>query len=372
MDTSNQIDSSEPQLQQLLDFPPQSGPQGVNPNPNLYQLVIAKKWKEAEEFLSAEDISREEKIDALSYRDEDNGHTPLVRAILKNKVSTPIPIHLLKSMIKIGGLDVLQLKNYSDWNVLHWASYSNHVTLEVFKLVVQKSNLSMINAKNNYNKSPLDILLEKGSAATMYKIQCIITREKQLSNANTSMRRTISWARDLPKPEQLLLFKNSYFRNMLNSIFISPHYLFVAMADLYVQLAVVLVYSVFLRISSVNQLAFPIFPSLIILATGFGWFVIRKTTQLMTSYLKTFFLEPANVLDIIQFVLLAGSITIVYLGEMSEGGWTNVQLSRIDRLVLTSATCVSWLKLLFVIGNLYYAVAVFVAAIITVSETVIQ
>jgi hypothetical protein len=148
----------------------------------------------------------------------------------------------------------------------------------------------------------------------------------------------------------------------LNFIFISPHYLFVAMADLYVQLAVVLVYSVFL-----NQVAFPIFPSLIILTTGFGWFLIRKTTQLMTSYLKTFFLEPANVLDIIQFALLAGSITIVYLGEMNEGGWTIVLLSRIDRLVLTSATCVSWLKLLFVIGNLYYSVAVFVAAVITVS-----
>ena len=148
MDTSNQIDNSEQQLQQLLDFPPQSRPQDTNSK--LYQLVIAKKWKDAEEFLFAENISREEKIDALSYRDEDNGHTPLVRAILKNKVSTPIPIHLLKSMIKIGGLDVLQLKNYSDWNVLHWASYSNHVTLEVFKLVVQKSNLSMIHSKNNY------------------------------------------------------------------------------------------------------------------------------------------------------------------------------------------------------------------------------
>lgn len=344
----------------------------------LYDWIIAKDWKKAEEYLTDRDIPKEEKKTALKFQDEDNGHTPLVRAILKQSA----PISLIKAMIKTGGLEVLQLKNQSDWHVLHWAAYSNHVSLEVYKLLIQKSNLEMFYATNNYNNTPLEILLEKGksTSTSMDKIQAIIAKEQRLSNSNYSLTKTISWARQFPESEQNIILKHSFFKTILNSVFISPQYLFVSMMDLYIQFAIVLVFSFFLRNaildddmnSSTNSGSSgstgSIMPTLIILIFGFIWFFIRKTTQLMSSFLKTFFLEPSNVLDIIQFVLLVGSIAIISVGGTNITDGSDSRLSTMDRVVFTSTTCISWLKLLFVIGNLYYSVAVFVAAIITVSK----
>ena len=368
--------------------------------PKFYDLVSSKKWKEAQEYLLDEEINKAVKKSVLFYRDEDMGHTALVRAILRQNT----PISLIKAMVKIGGVDVLQLKNFTGWNVLHWAAYSNHVNLEVFKLLLHGCSLDVLSATNNYGNTPLETLLEKRDAAPIHKIQAIIAKEKQLISDSSSVSsnsanyksiyNTISWARELAISEQIYVFKNNSFRNMLNAMFISPKYLFVAMADFYVQLAIVIVFSFVLRQSIMDITASSgidsgsgfgrstlLLSSFITLIVGFVWFVIRKTTQFMTSHLNTFFLDPENVLDIIQFVLLMGSIMIIQMVDLrfrnmnyDQGGGTGeeddigIELSTISRIVFTSATCVSWLKLLLVIGNLYYSVAVFVTAVIVVSK----
>jgi hypothetical protein len=334
----------------------------VGANSQLYEWVILKQWKEAEDFLSDEEIENEQKVNSLCYQDEDNGHTPLIRAVLKQSA----PTSLLKNMIRIGGLEMLQIKNESDWTILHWVAYSNHVSIETFKLILHKCDLVMISSKNNYNNTALEILLEKGHAESIHKIQALLAKEQQLTKSNSSMSQTISWARELPKKEQIHVFKNDAFKNMLNAMFISPQFLFVAMADFYIQFAVVLVFSYLVQ-NSIAKGDVGVLPSILILFFALLWFLIRKTTQLVTSYLKTFFLDPMNVLDIIHFVLLIGSISIISVEGLGSSGLADIELSTIDRTALTLATCASWLKLLFVIGNLYYSVAVFVVAMITVS-----
>ncbi len=391
----------------------------------LYDLILAKNFTQAEEFLSNTNISIKDKKVNLQYQDNtDNefnqGHTPVVRAILKQST----PFSLIKLMIQYGGIQTLRIPNTSQWTILHWAAYSNHVSLDVFKLILQKCDLAMIKGVNNYGKTSLEILFEKVQSSSssssssssihaqnqqdvmksvMDKVHALITKEQRLvlhqqqlskinavayhdhsqyshgrtttntsGNSNSSIYQTIKWARQLPESQQnTVLFKHDGFKNLLNYIFISRPYLFVSMMDLYVQLGIVAIYSFFLRtaLHSSSPSSAELIPSLIILTIGFIWFFLRKTTQLLSSQLKMFILEPCNVLDMIQFVLLIGSIFIVLM-LMDNEDERGFSISVLDRIVFTAATCVSWLKLLFVVGNLYYSIAVFIIAVIAVSMIV--
>jgi len=339
----------------------------VSEDARLYELITSKNWKRAEEFLDDKStFNKEEKLENLQYQDS-NGYTPLVKAVLKKSA----PVSLIKTMINLGKRETLEVTNDSDWNVLHWAAYSNNVSLEVFKLILEKSNRDVIYAKNNYDKTPLEILLNRNKAAFIDKTLALLVKEQLLSDQKTTVDRlctswstikTLAWAHHLPESEKDIVLERPLFKAILNSTFICPRYIFISMMDLYMQIALVLVFSFFLRNAIIQSDTSP-FLSLIILVVCFVWFLIREMTELMLTYLKNYFLEPTNVLDIIQFVLLAGSIVIIFASGIDDD--LN-PLSTIDHAVFISATCVAWLKLLFVVGNLYYNGAVFANGVITI------
>jgi hypothetical protein len=85
--------------------------------------------------------------------------------------------------------------------------------------------------------------------------------------------------------------------------------------------------------------------------------------QLFATRLETFVRSYANYIDISQIVLVVWSIGI--LRQVEEG--QDLVHSSSFRGIMISATALSWLGLLVVIGHLNYNISVFISAFVKVS-----
>eukprot|EP00979_Chaetoceros_neogracilis_P012894 scaffold3531_cov148-Chaetoceros_neogracile.AAC.3 len=83
------------------------------------------------------------------------------------------------------------------------------------------------------------------------------------------------------------------------------------------------------------------------------WLLFRELVQYLSATAKFYFGDAANFVDLIQIVLVIVVLLISFVGKGS-----------IDEGLLVACIGVAWTRLIFVISNLHYSLALFVAALL--------
>jgi hypothetical protein len=86
--------------------------------------------------------------------------------------------------------------------------------------------------------------------------------------------------------------------------------------------------------------------------------LFRELAQFLPATTKFHFGDAANFVDLIQIILVFTVLLISFIGKAS-----------IDEGLLVACIGVAWTRLIFVISNLHYSLALFVAALLQVSSS---
>mmetsp|Transcript_17958 Transcript_17958/g.26369 ORF Transcript_17958/g.26369 Transcript_17958/m.26369 type:complete len:986 (+) Transcript_17958:187-3144(+) len=280
------------------------------------------------------------------------GNLPLHWALSKKS-----QFESVKLLIDIGGHETVNSVNRIGWNSLHAATYfrSNH---DVIKLLVETGGKDIVNAVTKKDQTPLDLLYLKNSFDTE-SIQVVQNKMGEDTSLLTCLpTATVSSTLDWVKRQTGVVQENSFdspcIQMMLNELFVDNRFLAVLMIDFCAQvmLAVTLSFAVtkddLLGYSSLSFLAY----NLLFYSTT--WLGIRLLMSMVAIPIKPWVGEFSNWLSGFQIALAVWSITIISQNGMDE--WYEAVV-----IVLTAG--IVWFRLVFVVGDLFYSIAVFAFAL---------
>eukprot|EP00979_Chaetoceros_neogracilis_P009848 scaffold2255_cov293-Chaetoceros_neogracile.AAC.9 len=116
---------------------------------NLFQLCTKRKWSEVRKYLSS-DAAEEEKSNIMCR--DDYGETCLHAAVYFDA-----PDDIIKTMLDIGGKELVMEKANSDETVLHYA-FMNGKSYNIIKMLIEVGGKDLIMAKNTDGDNPLHSL----------------------------------------------------------------------------------------------------------------------------------------------------------------------------------------------------------------------
>jgi ankyrin repeat protein len=154
--------------------------------------------------------------------------------------------------------------------------------------------------------------------------------------------------------DEFEFMNHSYFRKTINAKIIKPFSLSILFLDVAVQGLVMAVFSFTIN-GAVKKLPTTSMAGLI---PCLLWLLFRELVQLSSATAKFYFGDAANFVDLIQIVLVGTVLLISFIGKAS-----------IDEGLLVACIAVAWTRLIFVISNLHYSLALFVAALLQVSSS---
>jgi ankyrin repeat protein len=154
--------------------------------------------------------------------------------------------------------------------------------------------------------------------------------------------------------DEFEFLNHSYFRKTINAKIIRPFSLSILFLDVAVQGLVMAVFSFTIN-GAVKELPTTSMAGLI---PCLLWLLFREIVQFSSATTKFYFGDAANFVDIIQIVLIIAALLISFIGKAS-----------IDEGLLVACIGVAWTRLIFVISNLHYSLALFVAALLQVSSS---
>lgn len=250
------------------------------------------------------------------------------------------------------GNEILMQQDNQKNNPLHFAC--NFLGVELIKTFVQKSNLEVIACVNDQKRTPLDCLLKKAKPS-LNKMQPLQKKWFELDPSSDSVptltnANILIWARQLNEFDLQIALEYGLLKSIMNKNFIKPVNIALLMADLYTQIATVVVYA-FLIHPTITGSAGSRLPRRVLFIC-FAWSAFREITEMFR--VRT----TLNHADLVQLVL------IMWTALLFDGGG----VSQTERAVYTLATGVSVLNLLIVLGNLSYPIAVFIIALLRVSK----
>eukprot|EP00979_Chaetoceros_neogracilis_P006963 scaffold1422_cov175-Chaetoceros_neogracile.AAC.1 len=149
---------------------------------------------------------------------------------------------------------------------------------------------------------------------------------------------------------------HSYFRKTINAKIIQPFSLFILFLDVAVQASVMAVFSFTINVA-VKELPTTSMAGLI---PCLLWLLFREIVQYLSATAKFYFGDAANFVDLIQIVLVIVVLLISFIRKAS-----------IDEGLMVACIGVAWTRLIFVISNLHYSLALFVAALLQVIKVLI-
>lgn len=158
---------------------------------------------------------------------------------------------------------------------------------------------------------------------------------------------TMEWAKTLSRDKRDELFDRSPFmKSLLNRNF--RRVLPLVMLDLMMQILIVLYFSFFIRTPNMPH------RSAVLLIT-FSWTLFRELNQLNNDTIKIYISQPSNWVDFSQVFILA-----IIISDWDNGNdYTTHTVAAIG---------ISWLRLLFSLGNFIFSLSVFVAAMVQVRD----
>jgi ankyrin repeat protein len=154
--------------------------------------------------------------------------------------------------------------------------------------------------------------------------------------------------------DEFEFMNHSYFRKTINAKIIQPFSLSILFLDVAVQGLVMAVFSFTIN-GAVKELPTTSMAGLI---PCLLWLLFREIVQYLSATAKFYFGDAANFVDLIQIVLVIVVLLISFIGKGS-----------IDEGLMVACIGVAWTRLIFVISNLHYSLALFVAALLQVSSS---
>jgi hypothetical protein len=271
---------------------------------------------------------------------------------------------IIKCLVEAGGNDIIHVMNKYGNTPLHDAC-AKGASAEIIEYLAKHGGVEAIIKKANNKKTPLEMLLDDKPASNPQIValqhawyvldpRCSTTMDKDI------ITKTLEWAETV---DPSLIASNNFVKNLLNLSFCSRRYQVIVLLDLYVQIAIVYALSLGLEKIYHDGSGRFIVATPTILTMCVTWLIVREVLQLFATRLETFVRSYANYIDISQIVLVVWSIGI--LRQVEEG--QDLVHSSSFRGIMISATALSWLGLLVVIGHLNYKISVFVSAFVKVS-----
>jgi len=113
----------------------------------LFRLCFHNKWPEVRKYLSS-DAAEEEKKSNIMYRD-DEGSTCLQEAC-----SHDAPDDIIKTMLDIGGKELVMMKEINDCTALHFACYKG-ASYNIIKMLIEVGGKDLVMAKSSSGNTAL-------------------------------------------------------------------------------------------------------------------------------------------------------------------------------------------------------------------------
>eukprot|EP00979_Chaetoceros_neogracilis_P013083 scaffold3658_cov316-Chaetoceros_neogracile.AAC.2 len=226
-------------------------------------------------------------------------------------------------------------------------------------IVIHKNGKKLPSIKNFDGKLPFDIFpdnKERRNERLKKILDLHDLMEEKDTTASSYPNGLLQSILNLPSEDrdEFEFINHSSFRKGINAKIIQPFSLSILFLDVAVQGLVMAVFSFTIN-GAVKELPTTSMAGLI---PCLLWLLFREIVQYLSATAKFYFGDAANFVDIIQIVLVIAVLLISFKGK-----------GTIDEGLLVACIGVAWTRLIFVISNLHYSLALFVAALLQVSSS---
>ena len=280
------------------------------------------------------------------------GNLPLHWALSKNA-----SYEIIKLLIDIGGQETVTAVNKIGWNTLHAATFFSS-KFKVVKLLVDTGGPSIAKHVNRKGDTPLDILYERNPFDTrsIMLVQDQLGTDKELMTwlSQETVGRTMHWIRRQPVSAQESGFSSPFIQMILNESFVNFRFLCVILLDLVAQ--IVLVTTLSFGVHAENWFGYKdiAVSSITLLICSISWLGFRCVVEMFTTPIRSWVVELSNWFNVSQTMFVIWSILI-----LGRDGITNDYEAGISVATLGLA----WFRSVFVLGDLFYEIAVFARAL---------
>eukprot|EP00979_Chaetoceros_neogracilis_P008156 scaffold1802_cov162-Chaetoceros_neogracile.AAC.6 len=228
-------------------------------------------------------------------------------------------------------------------------------------IVTHKHGKEQVSIKNFNGKLPFDIFPDGKEERNEHLKNVLKLHDLMAVNdptASSYPNGLLQSILNLPSEDrdEFEFMNHSYFRKGINTKIIQPFSLSILFLDVAVQGLVMAVFSFTIN-GAVKELPTISMAGLI---PCLLWLLFREIVQLSSATAKFYFGDVANFVDVIQIGLVFIVLLISFIGKAS-----------IDEGLLVACIGVAWTRLIFVISNLHYSLALFVAALLQVIKVLI-
>ena len=248
---------------------------------------------------------------------------------------------------------------------LHYARWHGASSEVINAIVTHKHGKKQVSVKNVFGKLPFDIFPKDKERNEHLKFfldlhDLMEGKDPTASLYPNGLLRSILNLPSEDRDEFEKFMNHSYVRKTINAKVIQPFSLSILILDVAVQGLVMAVFSFTIN-GAVKELPATSMTGLI---PCLLWLLFRELVQYFSATAKSYFGDAANFVDLIQIGLVipvlfrsTGLVRfIVEKGTINEG-------------LLVACIGVAWTRLIFVISNLHYSLALFVAALLQVSSS---
>jgi hypothetical protein len=232
--------------------------------------------------------------------------------------------------------------------------------LEVINAIItHKNGKKLLSIKNIHGKLPFDIFPDGKEKRNVHLKKLLNLHNLMEDNDPTASpypNGLLQSILNLPSEDrdEFEFMNHSYFRKTINAKIIQPFSLSILFLDVAVQGLVMAVFSFTIN-GAVKELPTTSIAGLI---PCLLWLLFREIVQYLSATAKFYFGDAANFVDLIQIGLVIAVLLMSFIGKAS-----------IDEGLLVACIGVAWTRLIFVISNLHYSLALFVAALLQVSSS---
>ncbi len=306
--------------------------------------------------------------DELMMARDERGDTALHHAC---RHDASAKVDTIRHLLRHGGKDLVVMKNESGKTALYYAISSNNgVSKDVIKGLFDAGGyaeayghepcyalaFALGNEKDVDDfQNPLDFFLNEKPIREGALLRFLDfwydldpLADSVTSDSFTSM---LIYIHDLKPVDRDKFLQNPFVRAALNQKIVEVPSLLVLFLDLNLQLLTIFVFSVLLTSGEKIPDA-----ATIILSASSIWFAIREISQAISvASFYDYIGEASNWIDVLQL-----GLSLYFIIS---------KLYNVDQVMLIVSIGTSWLRLIFVSGNLVYSVAIFVSALVPVSES---
>lgn len=306
-------------------------------------------------------------IEGIKYLVENGG----VETVLARDNDGRLPIHsacdndfasveVIKYLVEVGGEGTVLQPMKNGELPIHRACKKKK-PLEVIQFLYELGGDQTLVSKNNQGAIPLDLLYKEGHTdSILHTHHRWLQIDPHADNIPFSTAdATLKWLMDLDvSTKSKVIHSGKCIKILCNREYIRPRYLMLTMFDLFVRIASVVVFSFVIGVDLSNISGPRHDLAMLLLVISIAWMLFRESVQVSTTPLKAYVTDPSNLVDLAQIILM------ILCTQFLMGDTTNPTNNDIMMFIWTIAT--TWLGVLFGLGNVLFALSVFVAALVEI------